>query len=216
MQYAMFIVMRDIRGRETDDLATLLRQRLDADGETFSSNEVFRLHGMNGRLIHRVLARMTEYVETRSGMPSHYSEYAKRGGKGGYEIEHIWADHADRHEDEFSHPTEFAEYRNRIGDLLLLPKSFNASYGDLPYDKKVGHYDSQNLLARSLNSNAYDHNPGFFQFIHASGLPFQSHAEFRRADIDVRQELYRHLAEQIWDPDRLQLAAGHATTAAHV
>ncbi|MCA1694287.1 MAG: DUF262 domain-containing protein, partial [Actinobacteria bacterium] len=78
MQYAMFVVMRDIRGKGVD-LAAVLRERLDDDTEpTFSSNNVFRLHGMNGRQIHRLLARMAEYVETRSGMPSHYTEYAKR------------------------------------------------------------------------------------------------------------------------------------------
>lgn len=204
MQYAMFVVMRDIRGMDVDTLASTLRQALDGDAATFSSGEVFRLHGMNGRQIHRLLARMTDYVETQSGMPSHYAEYARRGGKGGYEIEHIWADHADRHEDEFAHPSEFDAYRNRIGDLLLLPKSFNASYGDLPYEKKLVHYDSQNLLARSLNANAYDHNPGFVQFISKSGLPFGPHADFRKADIDARQDLYRLVAERIWSPARLQ------------
>ena len=97
-------------------------------------------------------------------MPSRYVEYAKRGGKDGLEIEHIWADHPERHEDEFTHISQFAEYRNRIGDLLLLPKIFKASYGDLPYKEKLVHYDSQNLLARSLNENAYDRNPGFLRF----------------------------------------------------
>jgi hypothetical protein len=203
MQYAMFIIMRDIRGKTADELVEHLSSRLDADSETFVSNESFRLHGMNGRQIHRLLARMTDFIETRSGMPSHYVEYAKRGGKEGLEIEHIWADHADRHEDEFTHPSEFAEYRNRVGDLLLLPKSFNASYGDLRYEEKLVHYDSQNLLARSLNPNAYDHNPGFLRFVEKSGLPFRSHSEFRKADLDDRQELYRQLAEHIWNPNRL-------------
>lgn len=208
MQYAMFLVMRDIRGKDPVELALTLRQRLDDDSEpTFANNNVFRLHGMNGRQIHRLLARMTDYVETQSGMPSRYADYAKRGGKGGYEIEHVWADHAERHHDDFSHPTDFAEYRNRIGDLLLLPKSFNASYGDLPYEKKLVLYDSQNLLARSLHANAYDHNPGFRQFIASSGLPFEPHAEFRKVDVDKRQELYRQLAETIWNPERLQQAA---------
>ncbi len=122
--------------------------------------------------------------------PSRYAEYAQRGGKG-YEIEHIWADHPERHTDEFTHPSDFQEYRNRIGGLLLLPKSFNASYGDLPYAKKREHYDSQNLLARSLHEEAYDHNPGFLRFIGESGLPFRPHPEFRKADLDARQELYR-------------------------
>jgi hypothetical protein len=206
MQYAMFLVMRDIRGKSALELATLLRARLDAEPETFASNPFFRLHGMNGRQIHRLLARMTDYVETRSGMASHYSEYAQRGKKG-YEIEHIWADHADQHVDEFAHPNDFQEYRNRIGDLLLLPKSFNASYGDLPYSDKRGHYFSQNLLARSLNEQAYDHNPGFKKFIGESGLQFQAHAEFKKADLDARQALYQKLAERIWSPDRLDLEA---------
>lgn len=204
MQYAMFLVMREIRGKDVPQLANLLRQRLDGETETFLSNDRFRLHGMNGRQIHRLLARMIDYVETQSGMPSRYTEYSKRGGGGGFEIEHIWADHPERHDDEFAHPSEFAEYRNRVGDLLLLPKSFNASYGDLPYEEKLVHYDSQNLLARSLHGNAYAHNPGFRRFIEKSGLDFRPHTVFRKADVDARQQLYRQLAEHIWSPDRIE------------
>lgn len=202
MQYAMFLVMRDIRGKSAPELAAQLHARLDAETETFAGNDRFRLHGMNGRQIHRLLARVTDYVETRSGMASRYGEYAQRGKKG-YEIEHIWADHPERHADEFAHPSEFAEYRNRIGGLLLLPKTFNASYGDLPYKAKREHYVGQNLVARSLHENAYDHNPGFRRFIEESGLSFRTHAEFKKADLDARQDLYRRLAERIWSPDRL-------------
>jgi len=202
MQYAMFLVMRDVRGKDAEELTAALRQRLDAETETFASNDRFRLHGMNGRQIHRLLARMTDYVETRSGQASRYVEYAQRGGNG-YEIEHIWADHPERHTDEFAHPSEFQEYRNRIGGLLLLPKSFNASYGDLPYAEKREHYRGQNLLAQSLHEGAYDHNPGFLHFIAETELPFRAHPEFKKADLDARQTLYQRLAEQIWNPQRL-------------
>jgi Protein of unknown function (DUF1524) len=206
MQYAMFIVMRDIRGKAVNELATMLRDRLDSEPETFASNDRFRLHGMNGRQIHRLLARMTDYVETHSGQASRYAEYAQRGRKG-YEIEHVWADHPELHTDEFSHPSEFQEYRNRIGGLLLLPKSFDASYGDLPYAEKREHYVDQNLLARSLHEAAYDHNPGFKRFIESSGFPFRAHAEFKKDDLDSRQKLYTNLAEQIWSTDRLKQEA---------
>jgi len=208
MQYAMFLVMRDIRGKDASELVKVLRQRLDAETETFQSNEHFRLHGTNGRQIHRLLARMIDYIETRSGMPSHYVDYSKRGGKDGFEIEHVWADHHERHTDEFGHPNDFAEYRNRVGDLLLLPKSFNASFGDLQYAEKRDHYNSQNLLARSLHEAAYDHNPGFLRFVEQSALPFQPHATFTKAAVEDRQELYRLLAEQIWSPTRLEDEAG--------
>jgi hypothetical protein len=207
MQYSMFLVMREIRGQDLPTLVELLTKRLAADQETFASNPGFRLHGMNRRLIHLLLARMTDYVETRSGRPSRYLEYVQRQGTKGYEIEHIWADHPERHTDEFEHPADFEEYRNRIGGLLLLPKSFNASYGDLPYAEKRKHYLKQNLLAQSLHEEAYEHDPGFLRFVKESGLPFRPHPEFKKADLDARQDLYRRLAEQIWSPERLEKEA---------
>jgi hypothetical protein len=203
MQYQMFVLMRDIRAKEAPEVARILRGRLDEETDTFLSNDRFRLHGTNGRQIHRLLARMAEFIETKSGLPSRYAEYAQRGGKEGFEIEHVWADHYELHVDEFQHPSEFAEYRNRIGDLLLLPKSFNASFGDLAYEAKLPHYYRENLLAGSLCGRAYEHNPGFLRFIEQSTLPFRPHNSFVKADLDARQDLYRRLAEQIWSPDRL-------------
>lgn len=203
MQYAMFLVMKEIRGLDVDRLAAALTERLSVlEDEAPAFGDIFYLHGTNGKQIHRLLARMTDYVETRSDQASRYLEYSKRG-RGGYEVEHIWADHADRHRDEFEHPSEFANYRNRLGGLLLLPKSFNASYGDLPYAEKRQHYLTQNLLARSLHEQCYEHHPGFVRFVKESGLPFRAHPEFKRAECDERQTLYRRLAEQIWSPSRL-------------
>ena len=205
MQYAMFqLVILAIRGKPVPELADILIERLAAEEHDFASNDRFYLHGMNGRQIHRLLARMTAYVETRSGRASRYAEYIQRRGKNGYEVEHIWANHAERHTDEFAHPADFAEYRNRIGGLLLLPKSFNASYGDKPYAKKRKHYFAQNLLAQSLHESAYDHNPGFRTFRDESGLNFKPHQEFKKEDLDARQNLYREIAEQIWHPDNLR------------
>lgn len=204
MQYNMFqLVILNIRGKAAPDLARILTERLAAEEETFASNDRFRLHGMNGRQIRRMLARMTDYIETNSGRPSRYPDYIQRRGRNGYEIEHIWSDHADEHEDEFGHPADFSEYRNRIGGLLLLPKSFNASYSDAPYADKREHYYGQNLLAQSLHDKAYQHDPGFRRFREASGLDFRPHADFKKADLDDRQDLYRGIAEQIWNPENL-------------
>ena len=203
MQYAMFLVMKEIRAHSSQEVAKLLTKRLELDTETFASNDRFYLHGNNGRQIHRLLARLTAYLETATGQTSHYEEYVQRKGKKGYEVEHIWANHPERHKDEFDHPSDFEDYRNRIGGLLLLPKSFNASYGDLPYEKKREHYLKQNLLAQTLHEAAYEKNPGLAQFLKTSGLPFKAHPQFKKADLDSRGVLYRQLAERIWNPSNL-------------
>lgn len=203
MQYAMFLVMRDIRGKSPGELSQLLQAKLAGESETFAGNAHFQLNGGNGKQIHLLLARMIDYLETRSGAPSRYREYIVRSGRDSYEIEHIWANHPERHADEFPQAHDFNEYRNHIGGLLLLPKLFNASYGDAVYAKKREHYLSQNLLARSLHEQCYQHNPGFLSFIQQSGLPFEAHPQFKRADLAKRQALYGRLAEAVWSPDRL-------------
>ena len=219
MQYNTFLAIKDVREKTPTELARFLVNRFE-DEISFDSSDGFSLHGGNGPKIHRLLARMTDYIETASGRKFRYAEYSMRGGKNGYEIEHIWSDHFDRHTDEFSHPSDFNGYRNRIGGLLLLPKSFNASYGDSPYKEKLEHYIKQNLLAQSLHELAYQNDPGFKRFIEKSGLEFKPHPEikegdsdtaspdneletFKKADLDARQDLYCEIAKQVWNPGNL-------------
>ena len=44
MQYAMFLVMRDIRGLGPEPLARKLHENLDGEEETFGSNQRLRVH----------------------------------------------------------------------------------------------------------------------------------------------------------------------------
>ena len=205
LQYYVFVTLKAIRGQSPRELAQTLFDLLEqqeAEGTSFASGSHLRLHTQNRYAIHRTLARITDYVGMQSGDQSRYLEYV-REGKNSYEVEHIWANHFAEHTDEFQHEADFAEYRNRIGGLLLLPKSFNASYGDMTYEDKLPHYNTQNLLARSLHPLAYQNNPGFKQFIEASKMPFRDLPEFKKKDIDQRTALYRQIAEHIWNPNTL-------------
>lgn len=202
MQYAMFLVMRAIRRKSIPELVQILKDRLAAENEDFTTNDRLRMHQQNRYAIQELLARMTDFIERESGIPSRFEEYVA-SGKNKYEIEHIWANHFERHLDEFGHEADFQEFRNRIGGLLILPKSFNASYSDKPYQEKLKHYFGQNLLAKSLHKDCYEHNPGFLRFIKESGLSFKPHAEFRKNDLEERSKLYQDIAEKLWSPSRL-------------
>ena len=214
MQYRAFLVMKAIRRMDLEALRTDLVRRLSPKGADrdeyidFKTQKVFRLHGANGPQVHRLLARLTEYAEIRSDRESRYPEYAKRSRRrGGYQIEHIWADHYERFKDEFDHPENFKVYRNRIGGLVLLPGPDNASYSDMTFEEKVEHYAKQNLLAQSLHPIAYKNNPGFQKFIREfkkeTGRQFAPKQKFKKRHLASRQKLYIALANQCWSPDRL-------------
>ncbi len=211
MQYKAFLIMKAIRRMNLEALRAELIRRLspegaDSDGYIdFETQEAFRLHGTNGPQVHRLLARLTEYVEVKSGEEPRYREYAKRSAKkGGYQIEHIWADHHEQFVDEFDHQADFAAYRNRIGGLILLPGPDNASYSDMTFEQKVDHYAKQNLLAQSLHSIAYENKPGFRDFREKSGLPFTPKKTFKKVDLDERQALYIALAKRCWSATQLE------------
>lgn len=219
MQYNMFSLIKKIRGQSIDDLKEILFRSLKEMEKTedpeepydsekpYESLKTFGLHSRNTPRVRYLLARMTDYVQTQSGGGSRYHEYIT------HEVEHIWAnqykDHD--HQEEFEEQ-DFPAYRNRIGGLLLLLKSLNASYGALPYAKKRNYYLRENLLAQSLHEETYDRNPGFVRFNDKfkrnSGLEafqgFQAHPEFKKKDLDERQDLYRELCKQIWDPEKLR------------
>ncbi|MEP3890066.1 MAG: DUF262 domain-containing protein [Hellea sp.] len=221
MHYGMFLVMNEIRGKSPEELVEILTGKLSEESETFDKHSEYfdpelglHLHQQNKRYLHNIVARMTDFIEVQSGMPCRFEEYI--GTKGvKHEIEHIWADKFERHRDEFEYPEHFSKHRNRIGGLLILPKSFNASYGALPYSDKHPQYFGQNLLAQSLHPSAYKNNPGFVNFIERSGLNFkpvpladQEAVNFKKEDLDERCQLYKDLAKVIWNPSRLQEVLG--------
>lgn len=209
MQYTMFLVTREIRGKDLNDLVQILYDRLMQEKETISHPSYTQpeiglyVHQQNRPKLLRLLARITEYVEVQSGMPSRYREYVHEEGPGRYEIEHIWPNRYEYFRGMFSSESEFQQHRNRFGGLLLLPKKFNASYGDLPYEEKLPFYLQQNLLAQSLHPQTYERHPGFRQFIQRTGLPFKPYEHFDRKALDERHELYRLIAERIWNPEDL-------------
>jgi hypothetical protein len=207
MQYAMFLALKEIRGRSAGEIASLLKMRLEADAPPFADNPRFGLWQSNKKTMRRFLARMTNWLETQIGIASSLSGYLISSGSQGYDVEHVIADQHARYADEFPAEQDFEEYRNRIGGLLLLPRSFNRSYGALPYEDKRPHYLQQNILAQTFHENAYERNPGLQRIINERDIPFEPHSSFRKADLDKRQQVMIRLAEEVWNVARLDEAA---------
>ncbi|MEJ1407003.1 MAG: DUF262 domain-containing protein [Candidatus Sedimenticola sp. (ex Thyasira tokunagai)] len=201
IRYTMYSLVKEIRGKDLMELKQVLSKKLDEMQESFDGMEEFRLHGQNYRFVKFLLSRMTAWVEHQAGMSTSFATYYQPEKGKPFEVEHIWADKFSRHSDEFQQEHEFNNYRNRIGDLVLLPRGTNQSYGDLPYEDKHPHYIKENMLVKSLCPLAYDNNPNFTRLTQEPGLPFKAHDFFKKEDVDTRQQLYRAICESIWHQD---------------
>lgn len=189
LENPIYNLCKRIRDLSVEEIASILDTNpLDAP----ELNNSPTLNQQNRSRLRVLLSLITEIVAANSGE----SDYMLNKDEP-VEVEHIWSNHFEEHTDEFSDEDEFANVRNNIGDLLVLPKSFNASYGDDPYSLKVKQYFSQNILAQTLNKQKYENNPGFVKFKDESKLEFESYDEFKKANIAKRAELYKHIL--IWN-----------------
>ncbi|EPL8914509.1 DUF262 domain-containing protein, partial [Citrobacter freundii] len=182
IRYTMYSLVKEIRGKNFDELKELLSKKLSEMPDTFAGMEEFRLHGQNYRFVKFLLSRITAWVEQQAGMSTTFITYYQPEHGKPFEVEHIWADKYERYTDEFEQEHEFNNYRNRLGDLVLLPRGSNQSYSDLCYDQKQPHYIKENLLAKSLCPLAYMNNPNFNQLRNVLRLPFKPHNSFKKHD----------------------------------
>jgi uncharacterized protein with ParB-like and HNH nuclease domain len=204
--YTMFNLMKEIRGLDTKGLAQLLNKKVEGLEESFDGVKHFYMHQQNRRYVHFLLARITYHIENQCGIQSSFETYVSREMKNPFQVEHIWADKYDEHSDEFTHPADFKGYRSKFGGLLLLPKDFNQSYGKKSYNDKLDGYLGQNVLAKTLHPKWYENNPSFLRYKERSGLPFKPYPSvFTKANLDERQELYRLICEEVWNPNRFNL-----------
>ncbi|WP_052260509.1 MULTISPECIES: DUF262 domain-containing protein [Roseobacteraceae] len=207
MSYAVFLVIRSIRGKSLTEVRSILHDQLQKEMAEIDFSLPVHLNQFTSKAIHRQLARFTDWLEQQSGEPGKYEDYIVRSGKNAYEVEHIWANHYDRFSDVFDQQGDFDRTRNQIGGLLLLPKKINASLSDMTYEEKLPHYLKANALTQSLHEVFYQNNPGFHQTISKHGLKFKPHEAFGENEMKKRSKLYSKLAALIWSPDRL-LGAG--------
>ena len=207
VKYTLFLLTRELRGRDLASLSTFLREQLDGQAEDFAREPRFRLHSQNYRQVRHILARLTHWVDTQCGLASHFEDLISQGRGRPVEIEHIWADQYERFQQWFSHPSDFETERNRLGGLVLLQRGINQSLGKSSYEDKRDAYlaNSANLLARSLHPLAYQNNPAFLRLIDRTGLPFRAYEHFEPEQQQERQELYIRIAEWVWNPSRLDL-----------
>ena len=199
IRYTMFSLIKDIRNKDVPELAEVLKSKIRGFEQNLDGIMNFGLHRQNKRMIQFLLARITDHIERKCGVQGNFVNYVSRDIPKPFELEHIWADKFEEHNDEFKQKLEFDDFRNKIGALILIPGGFNQSYGGKSYEDKLPNYFGQNMLAKTLSRQCYESNPSFINYIKESKLPFRHHEHFKKSDLLERQKLYQKICEEVWN-----------------
>ncbi len=200
IKYTMFNIIKLIRNNTLDVLGANLTNEVSNIAENWDNIWDFGLHGMNAKFVKHLLSRVSNYIDVLVGKDTTYVTYHHPNGKQ-FEIEHIWANKFEEHRDEFEQETDFRNWRNSIGALILLPNGTNQSFNSDIYEDKLEHYLKENTYAQTLHPTFYSKNPNFLQSDIVKQLQFQPHSHFKKEDIGERQKLFQRICEKLWSTD---------------
>jgi uncharacterized protein DUF262/RAMA domain-containing protein/uncharacterized protein DUF1524 len=192
-------------GTMAEIISTLTRHLPDND--PFTGVSTFGMRGTNYRQVKYLLARLTAYVE--SGCRVDVGAERFLDSPHPWQVEHVFANHPERYSAEIPDPATFRSLRARLGVLLLLPSSDNASFNDAPYDEKIGYYSRHNRLAAILDPRSQQRNPSVRNFVTKNGLSSLFHSFGDNPEMTVVVEsrglLYQELCRQIWSAEAVGL-----------
>jgi hypothetical protein len=153
-----------------------------------------------------VLARIAANLEdafsltNRVGFPTYWQ---RDRGRKTFDIEHLLKDAFDpaalpaAHG--FTDAKDYAEHRNLLGALALLPRSRNRSLQDKPYREKLVAYATENVLTQTLCEALYESNPNVATYVHDNpGTGLSAVTDFGKSHIAERAAMYVAVARQAW------------------
>ena len=126
IKYTMFNIIKKIRNNSIEELINNLSEETDNINESWDNLSDFRLHGQNRKFIKHLLSRITSYVDFLLEKDTTYVNYHHPKGKQ-FQIEHIWGDRFEQHNDEFDQTMIFKDLEIQL-ELLFLFRRTNQSY----------------------------------------------------------------------------------------
>jgi hypothetical protein len=169
--------------------------------------------GGNWAFVRYLLARLTAWLADGIGRSEDMEHLlAVTDGRRPFEVEHLFTRRSGAGSYLAQAPSakDFDSMRSRLGGLVLLDGSDNASAGSLPLERKLALYLASNGLAGSLHPDTRSRGyKRFNTFIAEQGLAglFQPYhaGDPPEKVVQARGQLYRAMAERIWSPEALGL-----------
>ena len=202
-----FELAKDLRGKNQTDLLASIQSKWGNYSSTIANLGRLRYQKAARSDILYILARIASYLEQEFSLTNKvgFSTYWQRDrGTRTFDIEHLLKEQFDPVALPGAHgfvdANDYADARNLLGALTLLPRSRNRSLQDKSYRKKLTAYATENILAQTLCDNLYQNNPNVANYLALHpGLGLESIADFSKTDIAKRAEFYTAVAQLLWE-----------------
>lgn len=186
---------------DADDLEAFIARRVapaKAELSTRFDDALRRLYvgSVQQYRLRYILAKLTQYIDLKAYGETAGTKWLSRYTGGGFEIEHIFPQQPSEEAAAEFGAFEDPNIADRLGNLVLVEKSINASLGNRPYSQKRDVYrQSQLLLTKALAERP---KVGANTKIDVAVAELDPFAEWNEAAVIKRQEILAALARSVW------------------
>lgn len=201
-----FLLAKEIRNKNSDELLSYVRAEwLKYEPIIPELSKLTYAKADKSDLLY-LMARIAANLEdafaltNRVGFPTYWQR--DRGQKT-FDIEHLLKDTFDPatlpSTHNFVDAKDYAEQRDSIGALTLLPRARNRSLQDKPYREKLVAYATENVLTQTLCEALYLNNPNVATYVQDNpASELTAIADFGKNHIEKRAAMYVSVAKKVW------------------
>jgi hypothetical protein len=201
-----FALAKELRNKSPEELLTYVRTEWPKYDQIIPDLSKMTYEKADKSDLLYVLARIAAHLEDKIALTNRvgFSTYWQRDrGRKTFDIEHLLKDAFDPGAlpagHGFADAKDYAEHRNLIGALALLPRSRNRSLQDKPYREKLVAYATENVLTQTLCSALYESNPNVASYVVDNpGVGLSAVTDFGKSHIAERAAMYVAVAKQVW------------------
>lgn len=211
----VFSLSKIIRRKSVDDLINLLSHEMSNSEDKIDGIEGLTYKNTKKQDLLHLLARFADYLEEKIEQTNRvgFSMYVDRNkGSRTFDIEHVLPNKPSEVQEDLGSNYDFSARdfqteRDRLGGLILLPRSRNRSMKDMLYNDKIARYSGDNILAQTLSESFYQNNPQVSAFMKSENVDLKHIEIFNKKSIEDRTSLYKTIAHKIWNVSTMKAMA---------
>lgn len=197
LRYIIYTLVKETRNKSIHELKEILKERITSSKDNFDDLDKINITSLHRKFVHYLLARINFYINGIYEKPVNLSDLLAPRRQNRY-VTHNLIDNYSLVENDFSNEDYFNFYKNKLGNVILIPNPIHNEINGKIENKKFNKLKTDLLLNQSILNTFYTNNPDNY-LVNLGVQPLNDIKEF----IDNRTQVMSNIIREIWDVNKI-------------
>lgn len=198
LRYIIYALVKETRNKSLEELKEILKERIISSKDNFDELDKVNISSLHRKFLHYLFARINYYINNIYNIPVNISDLMAPRRQNRY-VTHLLIDNYNYFEDEFSSEDYFNFYKNKLGNVILIPNPIHNELNGRLEVRKLNKLKSDLVLNKSILNTFYQNINQNDYLINFDIEPLNEIKSF----IDNRTNVLSKIIKEIWDVNKI-------------